>query len=166
MQGSYSGLGQAFANGAKSLVPMSSTSFSPHSLISLVYSASNQSNMRTNIITILCLLALRVYGFEEILPTQTLQLESRDESSCDQYHAEARVNNRRVGFLSFNSEGYASVTRDKHAATVLHTDSEGRPRAGKAFLARSPVTPFLTNLDPRPVVNVKTRPHLLGMSKV
>lgn len=90
--------------------------------------------MRTNIITVLCLLALRVYSYEELLPTQTLGLESRDESSCSHYNYEARVNNRRIGYLAFNGEGSATVTKDKHAASLLHTDSEGRARAGKSYI--------------------------------
>lgn len=90
--------------------------------------------MLTKIIAIVCFIALRVGAYEEILPTQTLDLESRDEGSCQRYHGEVRVNNRRIGFLSFNSEDSAGVTRDRRAATVLHADSNGRPRAGKSFI--------------------------------
>lgn len=90
--------------------------------------------MLTRIISILCLIALRVAAYDEIIPTQTLDLESRDDSSCQRYHGEVRVNGRRIGFLSFNSEDSAGVTRDKRAATLLHTDSNGRPRAGKSFI--------------------------------
>ncbi len=92
--------------------------------------------MLSRIIFLLCLIAVNVYGYEEIIPTRTVQLQERGSTTgeCTRFYMEAKAGSRSVGYVQFNGEAHASVSRDQSAASILHFDSRGSLRQKKSFL--------------------------------
>lgn len=95
------------------------------------------STMWARLLFLLCIAIHYIHAYEEIIPTATFELAERGGAyQCHRFCVEVYVNNGRrcIGFLSFDGESHASVSRDQSVANVLRFDSDGGLKTQKSYV--------------------------------